>query len=120
MASVPAWAFTIKGVSTPVIQAALPPGSYVTPYTYGTPTENVRPLGTAFVGGDLVWPQPRELHRRGERELRAKQWGVGQAGAVDIGDLQLRPRLEHALAVRGQLVCGPELLAVDDRRGAAH
>jgi hypothetical protein len=55
-ASVPAWAFTIKGVSTPVIQAALPPGSYVTPYTYGTPTENVRPLGTAFVGGDLVWP----------------------------------------------------------------
>jgi hypothetical protein len=55
-ASVPAWAFTLKGVSTPVIQAALPPGSYVTPYTYGTPAENVRPLGAAFVGGDPVWP----------------------------------------------------------------
>jgi hypothetical protein len=50
-ASVPAWAFTLKGVSAPVIQAALPPGSYVTPYTHGTPTENLRPLGTSFVGG---------------------------------------------------------------------
>jgi hypothetical protein len=55
-ASVPAWAFILKGVSAPVIQAALPPGSYVTPNTYGTPTENVRPLGTAFVGGEPVWP----------------------------------------------------------------
>jgi hypothetical protein len=54
-ASVPAWAFTLKGVSAPVIQAALPPGSYVTPYTHGTPKENLRPLGTSFVGGAPVW-----------------------------------------------------------------
>ena len=55
-ASVPAWAFTLKGVSAPVIQAALPPGSYATPDTYGTPAENLRPLGTAFVGGGSVQP----------------------------------------------------------------
>lgn len=50
IASVPAWAFTLKGVSTPVIQAALPPGSYVTPNTYGTPSEKLGPLGPGFVG----------------------------------------------------------------------
>ena len=51
-ASVPAWAFTLKGVSSPVIQAALAPGSYLTPYTDGSSAEKLAPLGTAFVGGD--------------------------------------------------------------------
>jgi hypothetical protein len=55
-ASVPAWAFTIKGVSAPVIQAALAPGSYITPYTYGSKAEKLAPLGTAFVGGGPVTP----------------------------------------------------------------
>jgi hypothetical protein len=55
-ASVPAWAFTLKGVSTPVIQAALAPGSYITPYTYGSSAEKLAPLGTAFVGGGPVRP----------------------------------------------------------------
>jgi hypothetical protein len=55
-ASVPAWAFTLKGVSSPVIQAALAPGSYLTPYTYGSSAEKLAPLGTAFVGGDPVTP----------------------------------------------------------------
>jgi hypothetical protein len=55
-ASVPAWAFTLKGVSAPVIQAALAPGSYITPYTYGSPAEKLAPLGTAFVGGGPVRP----------------------------------------------------------------
>jgi hypothetical protein len=55
-ASVPAWAFTIKGVSTPVIQAALARGSYLTPYTYGSSAEELAPLGTAFVGGGPVRP----------------------------------------------------------------
>lgn len=49
-ATVPAWAFTLQGVSTPVIQAALPPGSYVTEYSYRAPTEKLGPLGKAFVG----------------------------------------------------------------------
>jgi hypothetical protein len=55
-ASVPAWAFTLKGVSAPVIQAALAPGSYLTPYTYGSKAEKLAPLGTAFVGGGPVTP----------------------------------------------------------------
>jgi hypothetical protein len=42
-ASVPAWAFTLKGVSAPVIQAALAPGSYITPYTYGSSAEKLAP-----------------------------------------------------------------------------
>jgi hypothetical protein len=49
-ASVPAWAFTLKGVQTPVIEAALPPGSYATPYSYGSPAERLGPVGSAFVG----------------------------------------------------------------------
>jgi hypothetical protein len=49
-AAVPAWAFTLQGVSTPAIQAALPPGSYVTPDSYGAPAEKVGPLGKSFVG----------------------------------------------------------------------
>jgi hypothetical protein len=55
-ASVPAWAFTLKGVSSPVIQAALAPGSYLTLYTYGSSAEKLAPLGTAFVGGGPVTP----------------------------------------------------------------
>jgi hypothetical protein len=55
-ASVPAWAFTLKGVSAPVIQAALAPGSYLTPDTYGSSAEKLAPLGTAFVGGGPVTP----------------------------------------------------------------
>ena len=55
-ASVPAWAFTLKGVPSPVIQAALAPGSYLTLDTYGSSAEKLAPLGTAFVGGGPVTP----------------------------------------------------------------
>ena len=55
-ATVPAWAFTLKGVSAPVIEAALAPGSYVTPSTFGTQSEKLGPLGAAFVGGMSVSP----------------------------------------------------------------
>lgn len=50
-ASVPAWAFTIKGVSTPVIRVALAPGSYVTPNRDGAilPVKELGPLGTGFI-----------------------------------------------------------------------
>lgn len=49
-ASVPAWSFTLQGVSTPYIQAALPPGSYVTEYSFHAPAEQLAPLGKGFVG----------------------------------------------------------------------
>ena len=55
-ASVPAWSFTLQGVSTPVTQAALPPGSYATLNTGGLPAEKLRPLGASFVGGATVTP----------------------------------------------------------------
>lgn len=37
-------------MSAPVIQAALPPGSYVTRYSYRAPAEQLGPLGKGFVG----------------------------------------------------------------------
>ena len=49
-AVVPAWAFTIQGLGSQVIQAALPPGSYVTENSVRMPAENLGPLGKAFVG----------------------------------------------------------------------
>jgi hypothetical protein len=47
---VPAWAFTIQGLGTQVIRAALPPGSYVTESSVRMPAENLGPLSRAFVG----------------------------------------------------------------------
>ena len=54
-ATVPAWAFTLKGVSTPVIVAALPRGSYVLPGGTGAPKrKELDALGTDFVGADAT------------------------------------------------------------------
>jgi hypothetical protein len=54
IAKVPAWAFTLKGVSGPVIQAALPPGSYATPGSKGNPSRaRLAPLGRAFTGAEI-------------------------------------------------------------------
>ena len=55
-ASVPAWSFTLRGVSTPVIQAALPPGSYVTEYSFRAPAEQLGPLGKGFVAASEATP----------------------------------------------------------------
>ena len=49
-ATVPAWSFTLQGVSAPVIRAALPPGSYVTEYSFRAPAEQLGPLGRDFAG----------------------------------------------------------------------
>jgi hypothetical protein len=55
IAKVPAWAFTLKGVSGPVIQAALPPGSYVTPGSQGSPSaRRLAALGKAFTGAGIA------------------------------------------------------------------
>jgi hypothetical protein len=55
-ATVPAWAFTLQGVSAPVLQAALPPGSYVTQYSFRQPAEQLGPLGKGFVGAVAATP----------------------------------------------------------------
>jgi hypothetical protein len=53
-AKVPAWAFTLKGVSGPVIQAALPAGSYVTPGSKGNPSSaRLAAVGKAFTGAEI-------------------------------------------------------------------
>jgi hypothetical protein len=102
-ASVPAWAFTLKGVSTPVIQAALAPGSYLTPYSYGSSPEKLAPLGPAFVGGGPVWPSA------GGRTLTVgvagspcdKAWGglvAEVGGVVVVGGWMQNPNPEQACA----------------------
>ena len=55
IARVPAWAFTLKGVTGPVIQAALPPGSYVNPGGTGSPSAaRLAALGKAFTGAGIA------------------------------------------------------------------
>lgn len=56
IATVPAWSFTIRGVSAPVVQSALPSGSYTEPFTGATLQENLRPLGTGFTGVTYAVP----------------------------------------------------------------
>jgi hypothetical protein len=51
-AVVPAWLFGIPDLGGGVIQAALPPGSYVTENSAAGPAENLGPLGEEFVGAN--------------------------------------------------------------------
>jgi hypothetical protein len=97
LAQVPAWAFAIKGVSAPVIQAALPPGSYVTPGSQGTPSrKTLAPLGAEFVGAFAasVSADGRTLTLRVEGDPCHTTWGglddeVG--GSVVIGGWMHNP-----------------------------
>jgi hypothetical protein len=90
-ATVPAWSFTLSGVSTPVIEAALPPGSYVTPGRQGTPSaRELAPLGSGFTGaeGATVSADGRTLTLRVEGSPCNTTWGglVDEAGgAVVVG-----------------------------------
>jgi hypothetical protein len=49
-ALVPAWAFTIPNMGGQVIEAALPPGTYITENSVRVPAENLGPVGKGFVG----------------------------------------------------------------------
>jgi hypothetical protein len=97
LAQVPAWAFTIKGVSAPVIQAALPRGSYVTPGSQGTPSrKTLAALGTDFVDAFAasVSADGRTLTLRVAGDPCHTTWGglddeVG--GAVVIGGWMHNP-----------------------------
>ena len=87
-ASVPAWAFTLQGVSTPVIQAALPAGSYVTEYSFRSPKEQLGPLGKGFVGAVEATPSAdgRTLTLVLENSPCYTKWGglVAEAGDVVV------------------------------------
>jgi hypothetical protein len=90
-ATVPAWAFTLEGVAAPVIEAALPPGSYVLPGSQGAPPgKELAALGTGFVGAmdATVSADGRTLALRLDGSPCDKTWGglVDEtASAVVIG-----------------------------------
>jgi hypothetical protein len=97
-ASVPAWAFTIKGVSTPVIQVALAPGSYVTPQSDGAilPAKELGPLGTGFAAttNTHVSVTGRTLTLSLDGEYCDTKWGglvYETGGAVAVGGWLYRP-----------------------------
>jgi hypothetical protein len=97
IAKVPAWAFTLKGVSGPVIQAALPPGSYVTPGSRGNPSaERLAALGKAFTGAGYaaVSADGRTLTLRLFGSPCDATWGGLETevdGAVVIGGWEFDP-----------------------------
>ena len=106
-AKVPAWAFTLKGVSGPVIQAALPKGSYVTPGSTGNPSsERLAPLGKAFTGvmGATESADGRTLTLRLFGGPCDTKWGglVTEAdGAVIVGGWEVDPTPNVACAAVG-------------------
>ena len=102
-ASVPAWSFTLQGVSASVIQAALPPGSYATLNTDGISAEKLRPLGASFVGGATVTPSAdgRTLTVGLPGGSCETTWGglVSETGGVVVvGGWMYNPNLDQACA----------------------
>ena len=97
IAKVPAWAFTLKGVSGPLIQAALPPGSYVTPGGTGSPSAaRLAPLGKAFAGAGYaaVAADGRTLTLRLFGGVCDATWGglaTEADGAVVVGGWAVDP-----------------------------
>lgn len=87
-ASVPAWSFTLRGVSAPVIEAALSPDSYVTEYSLHAPAVRLGPLGKGFVGAVAATPAVggRTLTLMLEGSPCDTTWGglVTEAGDVVI------------------------------------
>jgi hypothetical protein len=110
IAKVPAWAFTLKGVSGPVIQAALPPGSYVTPGSKGSPSAaRLAPLGKAFTGAGsaTVSADGRTLTLRLFGGVCEATWGGLAAeadGAVVVGGWEVDPHPDVPCAAVGVLL----------------
>jgi hypothetical protein len=106
-AKVPAWAFTLEGVSGPVIQAALPPGSYVTPGSKGSPSAaRLAPLGKAFTGAGnaTVSADGRTLTLRLFGGVCDATWGGLETeadGAVVVGGWEVDPNPNAPCAAVG-------------------
>jgi hypothetical protein len=109
-AKVPAWAFTLKGVSGPVIQAALPPGSYVTPGSTGSPSAaRLAPLGKAFTGAvdAAVSAGGRTLTLRLFGGVCDATWGGLETeadGAVVVGGWEVDPNPDAPCPAVGVLL----------------
>jgi hypothetical protein len=110
IAKVPAWAFTLKGVSGPVIQAALPPGSYVTPGGTGSPSAaRLAALGKAFTGAvnAAVSADGRTLTLRLFGGPCDATWGGLEAeadGAIVVGGWEVDPNPNAPCAAIGILL----------------
>ena len=97
VAKVPAWAFTLTGVTGPVIQAALPAGSYATPGSAGRPSAaRLAPLGKAFTGAEYptVSADGRTLTLRLFGSPCDATWGglaTEADGAVVVGGWEVDP-----------------------------
>lgn len=107
IAQVPAWAFTLKGVSGPIIQAALPPGSYVIPGSTGSPSSaRLAPLGKEFTGAlsSAVSADGRTLTLRLFGGVCDTTWGgleTEVGGAVVIGGWENDPNPNAPCAAVG-------------------
>jgi hypothetical protein len=107
IAKVPAWAFTLKGVSGPVIQAALPAGSYVTPGSKGSPSAaRLAALGKAFTGAGnaTVSADGRTLTLRLFGGPCDATWGGLETeadGAVVVGGWEVDPNPDTPCAAIG-------------------
>jgi hypothetical protein len=107
IAKVPAWAFTLKGVSGPVIQAALPAGSYVTPGSKGSPSAaRLAALGKAFTGAEFaaVSADGRTLTLRLFGGPCDATWGGLETeadGAIVIGGWEVDPKPNAPCAAVG-------------------
>jgi hypothetical protein len=110
IAKVPAWAFTLQGVSGPVIQAALPPGSYVTPGSKGSPSAaRLAAVGTAFTGAAnaAVSADGRTLTLGLFGGVCDTSWGGLETeadGAVVIGGWEVDPTPNTPCAAVGVLL----------------
>ena len=110
IAKVPAWAFTLQGVSGPVIQAALPPGSYVTPGSKGSPSAaRLAAVGTAFTGAAnaAVSADGRTLTLALFGGVCDTSWGGLETeadGAVVIGGWEVDPTPNAPCAAVGVLL----------------
>src|ERR1700722_62420 len=107
IAKVPAWAFTLEGVSGPVIQAAPPPGSYVPPGGTGTPSAaRLAPLGKAFTGAGnaTVSADGRTLTLQLFGGVCDATWGGLETeadGAVVVGGWEVDPNPNAPCAAVG-------------------
>jgi len=90
-AVIPAWQFTISELGGQAIEAAIPPGSYVTEDSVRMPAVNLGPLGAVFVGAAMahkVTPDGRTLDMwLGNNPCRPPaKWGglVAEVGDVVV------------------------------------
>lgn len=106
IATTPAWAFTIQGVSAPVIRTALARSSYVTLPIFSTPPEKLGPVGADFAEANAAAPSAdgRTLTLAVEASPCATSWGglVSEVGgAIVVGGWEHVPNPNQPCTPQG-------------------